>query len=141
MFRREFLGGGHWFEILVWDHLRRNPRFRDVLWSPRETIGDSAEVEEDILAVEGYNLACVSCKLGTTGAGLLSAISDLDARARHLGGSRAAKYLALGASPQNIVDLLAHARPYGVRLIGDSRTFLPAATRSPFEGFSAPRPA
>lgn len=134
-FNRDFLAAGGWFEILVWEHLRRSDRFRDVVLNPVVSTPRGPEIREGIFAIEGLGLAAFSCRPGGAIGGLPTVAGDLARLAGRIGGAGAAKYLALALRPQNLNEVIAQSDAHGVKVIGDSRAFRTGSERDPFVGF------
>lgn len=137
-FNRDFLAAGGWFEILVWEHLRRSDCFRNVVLNPVVATPLGPETCEGIFAIEGLKLAAFSCQPGGTLGGLPAVAATLASNARRLGGESAASYLALALQPQNLNEVIAQAGAHGVKVIGDSRAFRAGSARDPFAGFKLP---
>jgi hypothetical protein len=83
---------GAWFEVAVWEWLRRDGSLRDVRWSvvaerPRP-------LEHDVLAMKGTQLLITSCKR-SAGPGIFGHVRELGAHALRLGGLKALKMLCV----------------------------------------------
>jgi hypothetical protein len=94
VFTQNFFSGA-WWEVAVVQAMERQGVFRDLHWSVEAGSRGGDTLEEDVLAVDGTNLVLVSCKRGGRGAGLLSHLEELDARAGHLGGRYCRRFLAV----------------------------------------------
>jgi len=99
-FSLAFLTGG-WWEVVVMDAAQRSGQFHDLQWSisfsrqPGE-----AQREEDIVGVDGVQIAYFSCKRGGAKARLLSVLDELDNRARSIGGSFTRRFLCVCYPPK-----------------------------------------
>lgn len=113
-----FLGGA-WWEVLVAERMRESGRFRDLRWSVQ--IGDrgGADLEEDLVALEGVRIAYVSCKRSSQGGKLLPQLEQINARAAKLGGTFNRRFLAVYQRPKIAVlrNLERRAHELGIRLI------------------------
>lgn len=113
-----FLGGA-WWEVLVADRMRESGRFRDLRWSVQ--IGDrgGAELEEDLVALEGVRIAYVSCKRSSQGGKLLPQLEQIQARAAKLGGTFNRRFLAVFQRPKPALlrNLEKRAHELGIRLV------------------------
>jgi hypothetical protein len=89
-----FLAGG-WWEVVVADAGERSGLFRDLRWSASAGQRAGSDLEEDILAVDGVQAVCISCKRGGAKARLLPQLEELNARARSLGGNFTRRFLAV----------------------------------------------
>jgi hypothetical protein len=110
---------GSWWEIVVWNAARQSGRFRDLRWSVE--IGAPGEaIEEDILAVDGFNLAIFSCKRGGDGARLTRAFEEFESAARLIGGTFSSKFfcVAQAISERNLSLVRKEAARARVTLIG-----------------------
>jgi hypothetical protein len=119
------LGGG-WWELAVFAAAQASARFRDLRWSVA-VCSAGQTFEKDLVALEGLNLAVISCKRGGEKSRLVAAIDELDSTARQLGGSHARRYLAVAqAIPRSVfASVQERARQTQTTLIG------PAAGLSP----------
>jgi hypothetical protein len=92
-FAQAFLSGG-WWEVCVAHAAHQSGRFRDLRWSC-EVGAPGDRVEEDLLGVDGFNLAVFSCKRGGKGDRLNRAFEEFVASARRLGGSFSGKFFCV----------------------------------------------
>jgi hypothetical protein len=113
-----FLTGG-WLEVIVASRMERCGRFRDSRWSIQVGEKGGADLEEDIVALDGVQIACVSCKRGGAKGRLLPLLEEINARARSLGGTFTQRFLAIAQKPSGKVfqNLDQRARQLGVRLL------------------------
>lgn len=94
-----FLAGG-WWEVAVVDAAARSGQFRDLRWSVN--IGERQggfDPEEDIVGVDGVQIAYFSCKRGGLKARLVPLLDELDNRARSIGGQFTRRFLAIYLPP------------------------------------------
>jgi hypothetical protein len=112
------LAGG-WWEVIVADRALRSGRFRDLRWSVQVGEKGGADLEEDIVALDGVQIAYISCKRGGNKARLLPLLEEINARARTLGGAFNRRYLAIWNPPSGKVlrDLQTRAGALGIRLL------------------------
>jgi hypothetical protein len=118
-FARCFLAGG-WWEIAVADAVRQSGRFRDVRWGAdagSRRLGDS--MEEDILAVDGVQIAYFSCKRGGAGGKLSRQLEEMHASAQRLGGRFVSKHFCVCIPPGGMVreSLYRRAAELGVGIL------------------------
>ncbi len=113
-----FLTGG-WWEVIVANAMNKSGLMKDLRWSVQ--VGDryGADVEEDIVAIDGVELVHVSCKRGGAKARLLPQLEEIKARASSLGGSFNRRFLAILNPPSGRVEanLRSRAKELGVRVI------------------------
>ncbi len=116
-----FLTGG-WWEVIVADAVERSGLFRDIRWSANAGQRGGADLEEDILAVDGVQVVCISCKRGGARSRLLSQLEELNARARSLGGHFTRRFFAVNLPLAGSVakNLTQRARELGIRLLTPS---------------------
>jgi len=123
-----FLTGG-WWEVIVVDAMNKTGLLRDLRWSVQ--VGDryGADVEEDIVALDGVELVHVSCKRGGAKARLLPQLEEVKARAASLGGSFNRRFLAILNPPPGKVgiNLQQRAKELGVRLITRHSVYQPGS--------------
>jgi hypothetical protein len=98
---------GSWWEVIVAEAAQASGLFQDVRWSAHAGAGEGGDLEEDILAVDGVQIVCISCKRGGARSKLLSHLEELNARARSLGGQFTRRFLAVrqplhGAAGRNL---------------------------------------
>ncbi len=91
--RVNFFGGG-WWEVAVANAAIESGAFRDVRWSAELAKHGQRELEEDVLAVQGTQLAYFSCKRGDPKR-LMRQLEEMDASARRIGGRMARKYFCV----------------------------------------------
>jgi len=105
---------GAWWEVIVADRAQACGRFRDLRWSVQ-----AGELEEDLVALDGVQVAYVSCKRGGDRSRLLPLLDEIDARARTLGGTFTRRFLALHRPPSGkvLATLQARAKSLGIRLL------------------------
>jgi hypothetical protein len=131
-FALAFLGGG-WWEVAVADAAQRSGQFRDLRWSVN--VGERQggfDPEEDIVGVDGVQIAFFSCKRGGLKARLVPLLDELDNRARSIGGHFTRRFLAVYQPPfgQNAMNLRKRARE-----LDNIHILTPADLESP-EAFS-----
>jgi hypothetical protein len=85
---------GTWWELAVAEAIRQCGAFVDVQSNISIAKGGKSPLEEDVLAVQGLQLAYFSCKRGNAGK-LHRHLEEVEASARRLGGKFARKYLAV----------------------------------------------
>jgi len=115
-----FLGGG-WWEIAVADSVEKSGRFRDIRWSiSAGERGFGGSMEEDVVAVDGVQIAYFSCKRGGAGAKLTRQLEEMDASAKRLGGAFARKFFCiyLSVSPSVQRSLSHRANELHICLLG-----------------------
>ena len=117
-FPMTFLTGG-WWEVMVAAAFERSGLFRDIRWSAVTGERNGADLEEDLLAVDGVQIACISCKRGGSGGRLLPHLEEFNARARRLGGNFTRRFLALYFPPQGKsgANIRQRATELGIRLL------------------------
>jgi hypothetical protein len=122
---------GVWWEVAVANAVQNSGAFANVHLNVSISKGGPNPMEEDILALQGLQLAYFSCKRRNA-VKLKRHLEELDASARRLGGRLARKYLAVCHLPELMRnDLLERAAQLEVRLIEpfdlqDKTTFLKA---------------
>ncbi|HOX00915.1 MAG TPA: DUF1887 family CARF protein [Candidatus Paceibacterota bacterium] len=91
---------GAWWEVAVVDAADRSGQFRDLRWSVnRSGMPGSFQVEEDIVGVDGVQIAYFCCKRGGMKSRLVPLLDELDNRARHIGGRFTRRFLAVCHPP------------------------------------------
>lgn len=119
-FTLAFLSGG-WWEVAVADAAQRSGQFRDLRWSVN--VGERQggfDPEEDIVGVDGVQIAFFSCKRGGLKARLVPLLDELDNRASSMGGRFSRRFLAVYQSPvgQNAANLQKRAKELnGIQII------------------------
>jgi len=90
------LSGG-WLEVALADVAQESGHFEDLRWSAR-TGGRrwGEEEEQDLIGVQGAQLALFSCKRGGARAKLASEMEIIQTRARFVGGALTRRYLCVG---------------------------------------------
>lgn len=120
-FSVNFLTGG-WWEVAVAHAAHSTGLFRDLRWSA--TVGPIARggLEEDILAVDGVQIVCISCKRGGNKTRLLPHLEEFAARARRVGGNFTRRILALYVPPrgQTFIALRRRADELGINILTPS---------------------
>ena len=111
-FTLAFLSGA-WWEVAVIDTADRSGQFRDLRWSVN--IGERSgglDMEEDIVGIDGVQIAYFSCKRGGAKTRLVPLLDELDNRARSIGGNFTRRFLAVYQPPfgQNAVNLQKRAQ-------------------------------
>ncbi len=96
--RYQFFEGG-WWEVAVADAVMQCGAFADINLNIHIARGGDSPMEEDVLAVQGLQLAYFSCKRKNAEK-LMRHLEEVDASARHLGGKFAHKYLAVCHLPE-----------------------------------------
>jgi hypothetical protein len=111
-----FLDGG-WWEVIVTEAFERTGRFHDLRWSSVVIQQGGGDLEEDILALDGCDAVCVSCKI--RGTRLLSHLDELNGRSKAIGGTFTRAFLALQQPPVGKAwkDVQARARQLRIRLL------------------------
>jgi hypothetical protein len=89
-----FLTGG-WWEVVVADAAERSGAFRDIRWSAQVGERGGADLEEDVLALDGVQIVSICCKRGGARDRLLPLLEEMNARARSMGGSFTRRFLAI----------------------------------------------
>jgi len=122
------LGGG-WWEIIVAETAERSHLFRDLRWSA--TVGERqrADLEEDILGIDGVQIICISCKRGGVGQKLLSELEQLNNRAQSIGGHFTRRFLAIYLPLRGTLKkaIPQRAQALGIRILGPSDLAQPGA--------------
>jgi hypothetical protein len=114
--RYQFFEGG-WWEVVVADAVARCGDFADVHVNVSIAKGGRNPMEEDVLAVQGLQLAYFSCKRSSADK-LVRHLEEVDASARRLGGKFARKYLAVCHLPDWMrSDLQKRAAQLQVKLL------------------------
>jgi hypothetical protein len=122
-FTLAFLSGA-WWEVAVVDAAHRSGHFRDLRWSLN--VGErrgGVDLEEDIVGVDGVQIAYFSCKRGGMKSRLVPLLDELDNRARSIGGHFTRRFLAiyLPLSRINASNLQKRAQELnGIQIIGAS---------------------
>jgi len=113
-----FLTGG-WWEVVLARKATDSGRFRDIRWSVQVGERGGADLEEDVIALDGVQVVYISCKRGGHKARLLPLLDEITARARTLGGTFTRRYLAIYETPRGRVldNLESRARELGIRLL------------------------
>jgi len=118
---------GLWWELAVARAIEACPAFSDV--NPNLTIakGGRLAMEEDVLAMQGLQLAYFSCKRSSQDK-LVRHLEEVDASARRLGGKMTRKYLAVCHLPVSMRDgLMKGADQLHVTLLEPTEISDPAA--------------
>jgi len=113
-----FLSGG-WWEVVVLQKMVETGRFRDVRWSVNVGQRGGADLEEDIVALDGVQITYVSCKRGGQGSRLLPLLDEVRARAQTLGGTFTRCFLAIYQKPtgSTLANLLNRAKSLRIKLL------------------------
>ena len=111
-----FLGGA-WFEVIVADAMHRAGRFRDVRWSAKVEQQSGAELEEDLLALDGLQTVCVSCKSSAEKSRTLPHLEELHARVNAIGGRMNRCYLAVPDFRDPSGHIRSRAKTLGIRIL------------------------
>jgi len=113
-----FLTGG-WWEVIVMDALEKSGQMRDLRWSVQVGDRTGADVEEDVVALDGVEILYINCKRGGAKARLLPLLEEVRARAASLGGTFNRRFLAIYNPPSGKVDanLRQRARELGIKII------------------------
>ena len=112
---------GAWWEVAVADAATRSGRFRDLRWSVEiERQPGSPSFEEDLMGIDGLNLAVFSCKRGGDRPRLLRAFDELESGARSLGGAMVRRFLcvAMPIAGYQIAEVRARAAASRTTLLG-----------------------
>jgi len=121
--------GGSWWEVVVAEAMVRSGRFQDLRWSAKITQQSGVPLEEDVLALDGADAVCVSCKKSSGGkARLIPHLDELSSRAKAIGGNFTRAFLAVHQFSRNEPDIRARARELRIRILtpeslGDSAAF------------------
>lgn len=125
-----FLAGG-WWEIIVAREASRAGVFRDLRWSAVVQDGSGAELEEDLLGMDGVQMMYVSCKRGGAKAKLLPQLEEIQSRAAGVGGIFTRRFLAVLLPPTGVFwkRLEARAKELKITLIAphnvsDQQTYI-----------------
>jgi hypothetical protein len=127
---------GAWLEVSVMQAAERSGLYRDLRWSVNVGERDGADLEEDIVGIDGVQVLFVSCKRGGAKSRLLPQLDEMNARARSVGGNFTRRILAIALTPTGFTDrsLRQRAKELGIRIItGDdlrAGTAFPAQTKA-----------
>jgi hypothetical protein len=110
---------GAWLEVSVMQAAERSGLYRDLRWSVNVGERDGADLEEDIVGLDGVQVLYISCKRGGAKARLLPLLDEMNARARSIGGNFTRRVLAIALPPSGFTDrsLRQRARELGIRII------------------------
>lgn len=110
---------GAWLEVCVMQAAERSGLYRDLRWSVNVGERDGADLEEDIVGLDGVQVLYISCKRGGAKARLLPLLDEMNARARSIGGNFTRRVLAIALPPAGFTDrsLRQRARELGIRII------------------------
>ncbi|MBX3746391.1 MAG: DUF1887 family protein [Verrucomicrobiae bacterium] len=110
---------GGWWEIILASRAHASGRFRDLRWSVQVGEKGGADLEEDIVALDGVQVTCIACKRGGHKSRLLPLLEEITARARTLGGTFNRRFLAVCHPPKDphLKNLQTRAEALGVRLL------------------------
>ncbi|MEI6715605.1 MAG: DUF1887 family CARF protein [Verrucomicrobiota bacterium] len=112
-----FLGGG-WWEVIVAEAMDRSGRFQDLRWSANITQQSGVTIEEDILAINGADAVCVSCKTGGSRQKLLPHLEELSSRAKAVGGNFTRPILAVQQPYDRMIQsVLTRAKELRIRIL------------------------
>ena len=114
-----FMSGG-WWEVIVAESMARTGRFRDIRWSAQITQQSGSRVEEDLVAIDGVEAVCISCKRASASKmRLLSHLEEFNSRARSIGGQFTRRWLAVLIPPTgaNGEPVSKRAQELGIRLL------------------------
>jgi len=119
--------GGSWWEIIVAERMRECGRFRDLRWSAQVGERRGAELEEDVVALDGVRIVHVSCKRSSQGGRLLPLLEQINARANRLGGAFNHRFLAIRQPPtgRTLANLQHRADDLDIRLLFPSHITKP----------------
>jgi hypothetical protein len=135
-FSLNILSGG-WLEVALADVANESGHFEDLRWSVRTGgRGWGEEEEQDLIGVQGAQLALFSCKRGGARAKLASEMEVIQTRARLVGGALTRRYLCVGRMTTDAAlnrALQGRARELGIGLI----TARMLRDRTPFWELSA----
>jgi hypothetical protein len=110
---------GTWWEVIVAEAAKRSGLFRDLRWSASAGVRGGADLEEDILALDGVQVVCISCKRGGERSRLIPHLEELNARARSVGGYYTRRFLAVYLPPKGRFGFNLRQRTFelGIRLL------------------------
>lgn len=110
---------GTWWEVIVAEAAKRSGFFRDLRWSASAGVRGGADLEEDILAMDGVQVVCISCKRGGERSRLIPHLEELNARARSVGGYYTRRFLAVYLPPKGRFgfNLRQRTQELGIRLL------------------------
>ncbi len=118
-FSLAFLSGA-WWEVVVADAAERCQRFNDLRWSVNVSGSQNSAVrEEDIIGLDGVQVAYFSCKRGGQKQRLLSQLDELNNRAQSIGGRFTRRFLAVykHLAEKPAAELQRRASEMGVKII------------------------
>ncbi|MFZ4764372.1 MAG: hypothetical protein ACOYMN_05415 [Roseimicrobium sp.] len=125
-----FLTGG-WWEVIVAREATRAGIFRDLRWSAIVKDKSGAELEEDLLGMDGVQMMYVSCKRGGTKARLLPQLEEIQSRASGVGGIFTRRFLAVLLTPTGVFGKRLEARAKELKItlitprnVTDPQTFI-----------------
>lgn len=127
---------GAWLEVSVMHAAERSGLYRDLRWSVNVGEREGADLEEDIVGLDGVEVLYVSCKRGGAKARLLPLLDEMNARARSIGGNFTRRVLAIALPPTGFTDrsLRQRAKELGIRIVtGDdlrAGSAFPAPTKT-----------
>jgi hypothetical protein len=111
-----FLTGG-WFEVVVAEAMQRSCRFRDIRWSAQVEQQSGAQIEEDLLALDGLEAVCVSCKSSSERARTLLHLEEFQSRAHSIGGRMTKRFLAIHTFKDPKGAVASRARALGIKIL------------------------
>jgi hypothetical protein len=111
-----FLTGG-WFEIVVAKAMQHSGRFRDIRWSAQIEQQGGAQIEEDLLALDGLEAVCVSCKSSSERARILPHLEEFQSRAHSIGGRMTRRFLAIHTLRDPQGHVASRAKALGINLL------------------------
>ena len=87
---------GAWWEVAVMRAANDASIFSDLRWSANfGAQSGSGKLEEDIVGLDGVQIAYISCKRSASGNRPLPLLEEIESRARRIGGKYARKFLAI----------------------------------------------
>lgn len=120
-----FLTGG-WFEVVVARAMQLSGRFRDIRWSAKVGQLGGAFLEEDLLALDGLEAACVSCKSSSERNRTLSHLEEFQSRAHSIGGRMTRRFLAFLALHDPKGHIASRAAALGIKILTPSELSRPS---------------
>lgn len=122
---------GAWWEVAVARAVDQSGLFRDLHWSADYGVSGlyGGDLEEDIVALDGVQIAYFSCKRSGIGEKPIAHLEEIDARARRIGGRFARKFFAVYRPIQPSIEhpLRVRAASLGIQILGPADLTQPAS--------------